>query len=314
LSFNHLGSVEEKATRTTLSRISGHSTGKDTKRRLLLLIASIAVAIMPGCSNSSSHPSEPQTQVNKISPAHVAVMSSVKPLPPHKTAHRQTTFSKLKIDNIRVDGNVVHITGETDLPDSSVLTVTLDVLGRSADAESIAVSEQATVGRGHFSADLTRPSRPEFLKKRCVISLLFSPFAQSAGVQSIVGANGEHLAGNAVNPMDLQDPRLMRTLEIQKTIPANFHLVSQDQLVRSIDPTAYANGSPERALAEFLAAWQNRDYKAMRNKCQLTWLSGKGNSVSWLRNWFDLKKLLGAKVEGRDQNADSAVRLSASIT
>ncbi len=278
------------------------------KTRSLFWVTGIAVVALSGCSNSPSQSPPPQSQL------HVAVVPQVKPGPPHKPICKQTTFGRLKIDSIRIVGNVVHIMGETDLPDNSVLRVSLDVAGRSDDAESIAVGEDATVNSGHFSADLTRPSRPEFLHNQCVVTLLFSPFVQTPGVQAVVGADGQHLAGSAVDPIARRDPRVMKTLQVEKTLPVHFHSSSQDQNARRINPNAYAAGSPERALAEFLAAWQRKNYGAMRKVCQATWLSGQTDPENTLRDWFDIKTLLGAKIEGRDEDGDNAVKLSATIS
>lgn len=283
------------------SRVCRRFTDGKTKRGLRLLAASFITVAMAGCSDTPV-PQTPKAPVNKVSPAATPV-------------HRKTTFSKLKIDNLSMDGNVVHIKGETDLPDSSFLTVTLDVPNRPGDAESIAVSEQATVSGGHFSTSLTRPSRSEFLKKRCVVSLMFSPFAQSSSVQAIVGANGQHLTGRAVNPMELKDPGMGRTFELSETLPAKFHSDKQDEFAGKINPSIYKSGTPERTLAEFLAAWQQKNYSHMATTCQLTWLANNPNPSDGLKGMFDTFDILGAKIHGRDSENPSgcSVQISATI-
>ena len=290
--FNHVVGTKKAKYIFSHSRVLRQLTRGKTERRLGFLALSIATVAVSGCSDSPV--SQPTiTPVSKISPAAIPV-------------NRQTTFSKLKFDDISIDGDVVHINGETDLPDSSFVIVKLDVPNRPDDAEAISVSKEATVSHGHFSASLTRPSRPEFLKQRCVVSLVFYPFPQSPEVQSIVGVSGEHLVGNAVNPMELKDPRLERNFEVSKTLPTNFHSDTHDELTGKINPRRYKIGTPERTLADFLVSWQKKDYRHMATTCQSTWLDGKQKPSDDLKGMFDTFDILGAKINGRDSEDLSA--------
>lgn len=299
--LNHVGAMEKVTYSFIHNQVRRQLTGGKTKRILRLLTASIAIIAVAGCSDTPvSQP--PTTPVSKVSPTAAPV-------------YGKATFSKLKIDDISLDGNIVHINGETDLPDTSDLIVKLDVPNRPDDAEAIDVSKHVTVSDGHFSASLTRPSRPEFLRRRCVVSVMFYPFPQSPEIQSLVGVNGQHLVGNAVNPMELKDPRLDRDFEVSKTLPTKFHSDTQDELTGKINPRKYESGTPERTLADFLASWQKKDYSHMATTCQSTWLAGKQNPSDELKGMFDTFDLLGAKINGRNSENPSgcSVQISATI-
>lgn len=68
-----------------------------------------------------------------------------------------------------------------------------------------------------------------------------------------------------------------------------------------VDPAAFVDQSPEKALAEYLAAWQARDWQALARTCLPSWaksgrITAKG-VIRWLEAGHGQNLLAGAKVE-----------------
>lgn len=63
-----------------------------------------------------------------------------------------------------------------------------------------------------------------------------------------------------------------------------------------INPNDYQQGSPERALAEYLAAWQGEAWEKMLESTQLTWRNHTPVAVERLKSQCEFMKLRGAEM------------------
>ncbi len=212
-------------------------------------------------------------------------------------------FSNLEITGITYADSKVKVIGATDLPDGATLSVDFDVAGRSDADTYIGTSTHANVEKGHFAAALTPPNRPEFAKGRYVVSVLFTPRAQSEDILKAVGPNGENLDVK----MDTSLPfKLIRTSR-----EVNLSLTIVPYPMPSV--TSYSVTSPERAFVEFLISWQNRDWDRMAKFTQLTWRATQTKPSQFLEDWYGLKDLLGAKIISRKTETNAVVDLTATV-
>jgi len=70
-------------------------------------------------------------------------------------------------------------------------------------------------------------------------------------------------------------------------------------------PSAYKAGTPERALAEFLAAWHGKNFAHMAQATGITWKHSDPAPVQALRTQFTPFTLVGARIVGPGQDARS---------
>ena len=113
----------------------------------------------------------------------------------------QKRFSKLEITTVTFENGQIKITGVSDLPDNSILSVGLDIASRSDTREDSGVSVRATVSGGAFTANLYQPKTPEFARGPFVADALFSPRNQPESVLAQVGKDGEYLEGDNVKEL-----------------------------------------------------------------------------------------------------------------
>lgn len=85
-------------------------------------------------------------------------------------------------------------------------------------------------------------------------------------------------------------------------------------------PQSYRTGTPERTIAEFLAAWHAKDFPRMAQFTQLTWKHvGRTDSVKELKKEFTPIPIVGAKIGGNahEQNlpavSENAKNISVTI-
>ena len=67
-------------------------------------------------------------------------------------------------------------------------------------------------------------------------------------------------------------------------------------------PQIYKAGTPERALAEFLTAWQQRDFTRLAQFTDITWKHTDPAPVQALHKQFSPASLLGARIVGPGQD------------
>lgn len=205
-------------------------------------------------------------------------------------------FSLLEIGDINYDGESVTITGITDLPDGSILDVTFDIAEYSSpDDPYVGVSTQVEVHNGQFLAMLQIPKIAEYQVGPYEIEVRFRPRSgigpiQPENVTDQVGLDGENLVGENVQELQIGIKVLVDSLIVDLTL--DIQLAEYPQL----DLSSYPADSPERALAEYLIAWQNLDWERMAQFAQKTWKDGLANPDEELMYQYDFKTLLGAEL------------------
>ncbi len=215
-------------------------------------------------------------------------------------------FSILEITDIAYEGGNVKVTGITDLPEGSQLSVDFNVAGRSATATYIGVNTKVKVENSKFTAILTPSNRPEFAKGPYVVDVLFTPRAQSDAVLKLVGKDGEYLKGDKVR--ESYGFKVMETSQ-QIDLPLNIEIVSYPM----VSANSYSADSPERAFAEYLNYWKQEDWDRMVEFTQKTWRSGRDDPVEDLRCYYDFKHLVGAEITKKTLVSVTCVDIEAKV-
>lgn len=216
-----------------------------------------------------------------------------------------TAIGKLQIIDTIYENSKVKITGKTDLPDGSSITVDFDVAGRSGSDTYIGVDTKVTVKNGEFYAEITPPNRSEYEKGPYMVEAMFTPRAQTDDILKIVGKNGENLTGeNASESFGFKILVTTKEVNLKLDIDSNYPMVRADD---------YSIGSPERALSEFLLSWKNKDWTRMVKYTQITWRSNEKNPKEVLDAWFGFKDLIGAKITHKSEGNNVTVDIAAEI-
>ena len=214
-------------------------------------------------------------------------------------------FSKLEITDIVYEGGNVKVIGITDLPDGSQISVTFDIIYEHPETDTyIGVNTKVKVENSKFTAILTPPNRPEFAKGPYVVDVLFTPRAQSDAVLKLVGKDGEHLKGDKV-----RESYGFKVMETSQQIDLPLNIVSYPM----VSANSYSADSPERALAEYLNCWKQKDWNKMVEFTQKTWRSGKEHPEEHLADRYDLRNLVGAEITKKNVMGDNMVQVEAKV-
>jgi hypothetical protein len=209
---------------------------------------------------------------------------------PAATPTEQQGFSVLEITDVSASGSSVRIAGRTDLPDGAVVVVTFDVWGRADSDVYIGVDDEAEVSDGRFELTLEVPQRDEFKAGPYELSVLFTPRGQDDEVLAIVGSDGERLLGPLV-----QEVLNFRTIELVQQVAIDL-AVSPPAYVFQ-EPSEFPPDSPERALAEYVAAWRDEDWARMVSYAQKTWVDAESDPAATLEAMYDFRALKGFEVK-----------------
>ena len=103
-------------------------------------------------------------------------------------------FSNLKLTEISVKGHKLHIKGETDLPQGSILNIHIDLSGLNGkygkgDKIKVHVNSQ------RFFVQVDLPKKGSWHGKLAWIKVIFKPNEQGADIKAKVGNRGEKLKG-----------------------------------------------------------------------------------------------------------------------
>jgi hypothetical protein len=219
-------------------------------------------------------------------------------------------FSQLQIEKITYEDGKVQVIGITDLPDGTQLSVEFDVVGRPETATYIGVRTEVKVANKQFTALFIPPRRPEFTKGLYVVEVVCAPRSQSEGVTKLLGKNGEQLRGPTTRKMSSDVLTLMRKdgepfneKAVQDFFDFNIMQISQKVRLKLQIPSyamvradAYTADAPERAFAEFMRAWQRKDWRSMEKFVQKTWRHNQKDPREMLRAWYGFKDLLGVEI------------------
>ncbi|MBA7490112.1 hypothetical protein ES702_00646 [subsurface metagenome] len=213
-------------------------------------------------------------------------------------------FSKLEITDVVYEDDKIRVSGITDLPDGSQLSVDFDVAGRAGTATYIGVSVKVKVESSKFTATLTPPNRPEFARGPYVVEVMFTPRAQSDVVLKLVGKDGEHLEGDKV-----RESYGIKIMETSRQMDLQLRITSYPM----VSASSYSADSPERAFVEFLISWREKDWSRMAQFTQKTWNSKEKNPAEFLDVWYELKDLLGAEIIKKSTVSDVTVDITATV-
>ncbi len=104
-------------------------------------------------------------------------------------------FSQLTVTLItRYDG-ILEITGETDLPNGSILGVLFRQLATPAHPHLFDLQTEVLVTNGSFQISLQPPEGQQFYQGPYQIRVYFSPQKQIPQIRALVGNKGEKLSG-----------------------------------------------------------------------------------------------------------------------
>jgi hypothetical protein len=284
--------------------------------------------LLVGCTGADSQgnvsTSEEQIEQTTLETARtvVADMPTLTPDPstpilaetPRIDDQSSSGFSLLEIEDVSYDGGAVRITGATDLPDGSILDVTFDIAEYSSPNDPyVGISTQVEVRNGQFLASLQPPNIPEYQEGPYEVEVRFRPQSgfgpfQPENVTDQVGLDGENLVGQNVQELQIGIKVLVDTLIVDLLL--NIQPPEYPQL----DLSSYPADAPERALAEYLVAWQNLDWERMAQFAQKTWKDGLANPAEDLMYQYDFKTLLGAELgEIEEVSEGTMVRITAKL-
>ena len=102
---------------------------------------------------------------------------------------------ELNLNSVQAVNGIVTITGLTNLPNNSNITVSFDIAGQKNANTYLGISSDVTVTNGAFTVSIIPPSIQEYTKGNYNVNLLFTPKNQTNNVLKIVGENGEKLSG-----------------------------------------------------------------------------------------------------------------------
>lgn len=220
-------------------------------------------------------------------------------VPPTSTSILQLTFSRIVLTDVQVRAGNVVVRGTTDLPRGSKLTVTFNVTGRASSAQYIGVDKQVQVVGDAFEVTLTPPQRGEFSSGPYQVEIMFTPKGQTEDVLSLVGKNGERLTG----PLR-QSPLGFGLLYLEQTF--DLRLAISPPTYPFDSPSKFNSDSPERAVAEFAAAWRDSDFERMSSFTEGSWRSGKKDPAGLLEPDYGFKHLRGFQIVNVDTRASVA--------
>lgn len=221
------------------------------------------------------------------------------PVTSNNSEEQLSVFTLLMLDEINFDGENIIILGSTDLPDGAILDVTFDITSYSSPEDTyIGVSTQVEALNGQFIALIKPPGLPEYEVGPYEVDVRFrpnSPFGsvQPSEIENLVGKGGENLSGENVEQLH-NGLKILVDTEI-----VDLPLIIQYPTYPQIDASLYPADSPERAVAEYLLAWQDLDWQRMANFTQKTWqeeVGGLEGSAEMLMLMYDFKNLLGAEI------------------
>lgn len=193
-------------------------------------------------------------------------------------------FKLLKVTSTKVRGQELVVSGVTDLPDGSRISVTLNPADYPPDATFIGSDIDVNAAGGKFEGTLPIPQRPEFQKGPYVIETMFTPKRQAQSVLDAVGQDGERLA---VPKKPDYNFKIMET---------ELRLTKLDFKVKSASIPSrdkYPAGSPERLYIDVVTAWNKKDWAKMAAITQTTWRRGESDPKGMVEAQFELFHPIG---------------------
>ena len=240
-----------------------------------------------GCGNNVAKTPQSQSIPVAVATAASSPVASITPKP--APSLRTKYFSKLRLLKPVYNGRKVTVRGTTDLPDGAGIDVAFKVAGRADTDTYLGVEKRVQAQNSKFSAELTTPDRSEYDTGRYEASALFTPRDQTRAVLSQVGGNGEKLTGTKV-----EKGYGFKMLSVSRLTRHRMKATPTDYVMPK--PSDYDRDSSEHAFAEFLVSWKKKDWDGMVLVSQKTELSRESDPADSIKNIFDIKDLLEAKI------------------
>lgn len=199
-------------------------------------------------------------------------------------------FSVLEISEVIYDDGFVHVSGCTDLPDETKLSVTFDITGYDPDDTWLGVSENAIVTNGRYETTIMPPSIPQFQEGPYEVEVMLYLGSQSDSVSGMLGEHGEFIEGENAWQLMTGDTTMKNHMIV------DMALEIEPPTYPKIDPSKYEIDSAERTMAEYLLAWQNQDWATMASHTQLTWREDYEDPATELMFTFGFKEILGGEI------------------
>ena len=211
--------------------------------------------------------------------------------------------TELMVTSTTAEGDKVTVVGTTNLPDDASLVVGLDLWGRSDAEPDIGVDTVTFVTEGTFQTTINAPQRDEFEKGPYEISISFDPRQQVEEVLFVVGIKGQKMLGDFIVVDDGYN--LIRMAERRE-----FDLSFTPRSYILQTPSEFQEGTAERALAEYILAWRDKDWLRMANYADPFWLARQPDPEAMLLAWHGPKSIMGFEIVGALKNSDRVMDIT----
>lgn len=225
------------------------------------------------------------------SPEPTAPIQAASPSASERSPRSEASFTKLAIDSVGQVGLAATVSGTTDLPDGSVLSVSIARYNDDPKSTYIGNEAAAHVEGGKWRATVPFPKVASFAKGPYEASVMFTPKAQGQAVLTLVGADGEKLKGplveNKYGFSTMQTSKRTKLAVVRRAAPMP-------------KPETYAVGDPRRAVAELLVAWKREDWSSIARKGTLSGASTVAERADRVNDNIAIRKLESARIVGVD--------------
>ncbi|MEE9249415.1 MAG: hypothetical protein V3U79_12085 [Dehalococcoidia bacterium] len=211
--------------------------------------------------------------------------------------------TELMVTSTTAEGDKVTVVGTTNLPDHSSLVVGLDLWGRSDAEPDIGVDTVTFVSEGTFLTTINAPQRDEFEEGPYEISISFDPRQQVEEILFVVGIKGQKMLGDFVVVEDGYN--LIRMAERRE-----FDLSFTPPSYTFQTPSDFQEGTAERAMAEYILAWRDKDWLRMANYADPVWMSRQADPETMLAGWHETKSIKGFEIVGAQKISDRVMDIT----
>jgi hypothetical protein len=140
------------------------------------------------------------------------------------------------------------------------------------------------------------------------------------GTPGASGASGASGAGDATRPAYSAEylqahPQANSDAPVQP--PADWREKQaagwKGKSIPRLSPGSFGRSTPERAVAEFVAGWQAKDYAGMVAASQVSWRRREAQPARMLSSWFGLTTVRGARIIRTEQSGEAARRVTVEV-
>ena len=220
-------------------------------------------------------------------------------------------FSSLTVTSAVYKNGNIEITGESDLPDNSILLITVTPEGNfesigSIGSDDIKVNQgdpddkdkkdtlfsRASVKNGKYLSVIKVPTdKPRLYHGPYKIEVKFFLDMQTAlNVLHLIGDGAKNLTGKLVVLVPISQYKSLQ-YSVAKSIKAlELKAYSITRANKSLP------GEFNYVLAHFFLEWELNNLKGMLKYSYKPWVKSEKNNEALFKSWFGSKKLVGAKI------------------